>query len=118
MNDLCRWVPRGAMSAATERSSSTRRHWNDENRLNRVLSPFYGQQKNIEAAGPGVGFRVPAQRRFFRRGLRRNGSGLLPLAPHPPPCKTGFLCWRCGCREILAASFSGYFFNNQLFFTS
>ncbi|WP_347889035.1 hypothetical protein ABHF54_06725 [Nitrosomonas europaea] len=84
---------------------------NDENRLNRGLSPFCGQQK---ISGMGE-FKVCA--RFipsFRRGLRRNGSGLLLLFPHLPPYKTGFWGW---C-EILVTSFSGYFFNNQLFFTS
>lgn len=128
MNGLCLWVRRGAMSAATERSSSTQRHWNDENRLNRVLSPFCGQQEISDSRDYGSSVIVGCS--FFRRGLRRNGSGLLPLAPHPPPCKTGFMVCKhlaafirrrppfWGWREILAASFSGYFFNDQLFFKS
>jgi len=112
MNGLCLWVRREAMSAAIERSSSTRRCWNDENRLNRVLSPFCGQQEISDSRDYGSSVIVGCS--FFRRGLRRNGSGLLPLAPHPSPYKTGFWGWR----EILAASFSGYFFNDQLFFKS
>ena len=101
MNGLCRWMLREAMSAATERSSSIRKCLDDESRQNRVLSPFCGQQKISWMGGSGLC-------RFsmsFRRGLRRNGSGLLPLAPHPPPYKTGFWGWR----EILAAFFLDIF---------
>ncbi|MDL1865087.1 hypothetical protein FBQ90_07845 [Betaproteobacteria bacterium PRO5] len=108
MNGLCRWMLREAMSAATERSSSIRKCLDDESRQNRVLSPFCGQQKISWMGGSGLC-------RFsmsFRCGLFRNASGSLPLAPHPPPCKTGFWGWR----ENPAAPFSGYFFQQSTIF--
>jgi|GEM_PF-1976271 len=101
MNDLYRWMPRVAKSAAIERASGIRRYLNIKNRQNRVLSPFCDQQK-ISGIGEDASSRFSL---IFRRGLLRNVPGLLPLAPHPPPYKTGFLGWR----ENLAASFSGYF---------
>ncbi len=115
MNDLCRCMPRRAMSAAIERLSSARRCWSDENRLNRVLSPFCGQQKiSRPSATSELARKRPKQRRFFVAGYAVTLSGLLPLAPHPPPYKTGFR----GLRENLSTSFYGYLFNHQLFFKS
>lgn len=86
---------------------------NAKNRQNRVLSLFDGQQ---EIARPGIlvlGLEIPATQ-LFRRGLRRNASGLLLLAAHPPSSKAGFRGWR----ETFAFLFLASFFNNLLFFKS
>jgi len=51
--------------------TSIARFKNDDHsrQLVRPLAVLICPAENIEAAGPGVGFRVPAQRRFFVAGL-------------------------------------------------
>jgi len=61
--------------------------------------------------------RRPAQDCFLNPSMdngRAHSRDMLYHNPRPPPYKPGFPGWH----ENLAASFSGYFFNNQLFFTS
>lgn len=91
MNDLCRWVPQGAMSAAIERSSSARRCWDDENRLNSVLSPFCGQQKiSRPSATSELARKRPKQRRFFVAGYAVTFRDCYRSPPIHPLTKRGF----------------------------